>query len=76
MKKRYRPEIDEEAAIHAALEALYDAAEEDIGTAGPDFVRGIFPTVKIVTVRGIADVEETQVRAVCESMVETRRRNH
>jgi proteasome beta subunit len=76
MKKRYRPEIDEEAAIHTALEALYDAAEEDIGTAGPDFVRGIFPTIKTVTVRGIVDVEETQVRAVCESMVENRRRNH
>jgi len=32
-----------------ALEALYDAAEEDVGTAGPDLIRGIYPTVKTVT---------------------------
>lgn len=76
MKKQYRPEMDAEAAIHTALEALYDAAEEDIGTAGPDFIRGIFPTIKTVTVQGILDVEEEQVRAVCESMIEARRRNH
>lgn len=76
MKKGYRSEMDEEAAIHTTLEALYDAAEEDIGTAGPDFVRGIFPTIKTVTDRGILDVEEARVRAVCEGMVETRRRNH
>src|SRR3970282_1994126 len=35
MKKRHREDMDEGAAIHTALEALYDAAEEDVGTAGP-----------------------------------------
>jgi len=34
-------------AVRTALEALYDAADEDRGTGGPDFVRGIFPTVKL-----------------------------
>ncbi|MGH7473427.1 MAG: proteasome subunit beta, partial [Candidatus Methylomirabilales bacterium] len=76
MKKRHRGDLDEGAAIHTALEALSDAAEEDIGTAGPDFVRGIFPTVKTVTARGILDVQEDQVRAVCQRIIEARPRSH
>lgn len=76
MKKRHREDLDEGAAIHTALEALYDAAEEDIGTAGPDFVRGIFPTIKTVTSRGILDVQEDQVRAVCQRIIEARPRSH
>lgn len=76
MKKQYRPNMDEDVAISTALEALYDAAEEDIGTAGPDFIRGIFPTMKTVTAQGIEDVEEDRVQAVCQSLVEARRRSH
>ena len=76
MKKQYRPNMEEDAAISTALEALYDAAEEDIGTAGPDFIREIFPTIKTVTAQGIEDVEEDRVRAVCQSLVEARRRSH
>lgn len=76
MKKAYRPDAEEAEAIHTAVEALYDAAEEDTGTAGPDFIRGIFPTVKTVTARGILDVEDERVRAVCQSVVEARSRSH
>lgn len=76
MKKGYRSGMNQEEGIHSVLEALCDAAEEDIGTAGPDFMRGIFPTIKTVTAGGIIDVEEDQVRAACESVVEARRRDH
>lgn len=76
MKKRYRSDLDESGAVSTALEALYDAAEEDIGTAGPDFIRGIFPTVKTVTARGIHDVEAEHVRALCQSIVDARARKH
>lgn len=76
MKKRYRTDMDEEATVYAALEALCDAAEEDVGTAGPDFIRGIFPTVKSVTARGIVDVEEDRIRGVCQNMIEARPRSH
>lgn len=76
MKKQYRPNMDEDVAISTAIEALCDAAEEDIGTAGPDFIREIFPTVKTVTAQGIVDVEEDRVQAVCQRLVEARRRSH
>lgn len=76
MKKRYRNGMDEDAALSGALEAVIDAAEEDVGTAGPDFVRGIFPTVKTVTDQGIIDVETDRVRAICQGMVDAQPRSH
>jgi proteasome beta subunit len=56
------------------LVALYDAAEEDIGTGGPDLVRGIYPTVKTVTVKGVIDIDERQIRQIYEQLIETRKR--
>jgi len=60
-------------ALRVTLEALYDAAEEDVGTAGPDFVRGIFPTVKTVTASGIADVDDGQIRTLYEGIIGVRK---
>jgi proteasome beta subunit len=74
LKRLFRAGMDEAEALRAACEALVDAAEEDVGTAGPDFVRGIFPTVKLVRRDGITDVAEAAVGEVCRQVVEGRRR--
>ena len=47
LKKLYRPEMKSSEALHAVLHALWDAADEDVGTAGPDFLRNIYPIVRI-----------------------------
>lgn len=73
MKKLYRRDMNEEQAIRVALEALYDAAEEDLGTAGPDFVRGIFPTVKVVVKEGIRDVHEERIKSIFEVILKEKR---
>ncbi len=36
----------------AAIEALYDAADDDSATGGPDLVRGIYPTAVLIGGRG------------------------
>ena len=72
MKKLYRPDMAEDGAIGVALEALIDAAEEDVGTGGPDFVRGIFPTVKLVVTAGLHDVAEARIREACQAIVNLR----
>jgi proteasome beta subunit len=54
------------------LEALLDAADEDVGTGGPDLVRGIFPTVKVISSEGIQDVPEETVRSVVETLTAAR----
>jgi proteasome beta subunit len=73
LKKLYRAGLAEDEAIRTALEALYDAADEDRGTGGPDFVRGIFPTVKLVTAVGAQDVPEERVAAVCAAIAGARK---
>jgi proteasome beta subunit len=72
LKKLYRPELPEGEAVRAALEALYDAADEDVGTGGPDFVRRIFPTMKLVARAGIQEVPEERLAALCEAIVNAR----
>src|SRR5690242_6591630 len=49
LKKLYRTNGSRADALRWAAEALIDAAEEDVGTGGPDFIRGIFPTMKAIT---------------------------
>ncbi|MFC0429721.1 proteasome subunit beta [Kutzneria buriramensis] len=50
LKKLYDPDADQDAAVRTAIEALYDAADDDSATSGPDMVRRIFPVV--ITVNG------------------------
>ena len=72
LKKRFRPDMQRDDAVRITIEALVDAADEDLGTGGPDFQRGIFPSVKSITRSGIADVPEDEVRRYCELVVNAR----
>ncbi len=46
LKKRFKRDMAREDALRVAIEALIDAADEDLGTGGPDLLRGILPSVK------------------------------
>jgi proteasome beta subunit len=48
---------------------LYDASEEDRGTAGPDMIRGIYPTVKAIRQSGIIDIESASIEAVYKRLI-------
>jgi len=74
LKKRYRKDMSREEALRAALEAMIDASEEDIGTGGPDMVRGIYPSVKVITRSGFGEVLDDEVRQVCEAVLAERKR--
>jgi len=69
LKKLWRRDMSREDGLRVALEALIDAADEDVGTGGPDLVRGIFPTLKTITRSGFNDVPEEEVRRVCEAIL-------
>ena len=73
MKKLYRTGMAETDATALGVEALYDAAEEDTGTGGPDFVRGIFPSAKLCTRGGLQDIPEERVASLCEAIVTARK---
>src|SRR5262249_2881770 len=74
LKKLYRASASRIDGLRSAAEALVDAAEADVGTGGPDFVHGIFPTVKVVTRAGFEEVAEAEVRARFEAVLADRRR--
>jgi proteasome beta subunit len=72
LKKLWKKDMNRDEALRVALEALIDAADEDVGTGGPDLVRGIFPTVRTITLSGFGDIPEDEVRRVCEQILADR----
>jgi proteasome beta subunit len=74
LKKLYDPDTDADGAARAAIEALYDAADDDSATGGPDIVRRIFPVVVTITAaEGAVQLSDEQTAIVAESVVEGRR---
>jgi proteasome beta subunit len=72
LKKRYRHGMDGAVAVDALVEALYDAADEDAATGGPDLVRGIFPVIATVTSEGYRRLPDAEVRKAAERVVDAR----
>jgi proteasome beta subunit len=74
IREHYRLGLPEEEALRIGLLALFNAADEDVGTGGPDFIRGIYPTAKTASASGIVDVTDDRIKAVYESMMADRSR--
>ncbi len=72
LKKRWRPGLARGEALQVAVEALVDAAEDDVATGGPDVARGIFPIAVAVTATGASDVSEDEVAAAVTAVLEGR----
>ncbi len=53
--------------------ALYEAADSDSATGGPDSVRGIYPVVATVTAQGYEQLGDEEVAASFEAIIERRR---
>src|SRR6476646_9498793 len=73
MREHFLKTLAEPDALKLALLALYNAADDDVGTGGPDLVRGIYPTAKIVNAAGITDVSDQQIRGIYDGLIATRR---
>ena len=72
LKKRWRPGLTRGDAFRVAVEALVDAAEDDVATGGPDPNRRIFPNALAVTVSGAEDVPEDEIAAAVAAVLEER----
>ena len=72
LKKLYREDLTETEAVTATLQALYDAADDDSATGGPDLARRIFPVVSIVTAAGHRRVPEDEVAGLADQVVQAR----
>jgi proteasome beta subunit len=74
IKKLYSRVVDADSALKVAVEALYDAADDDSATGGPDLVRGIYPTAVILAAEGAEDVAEERIAALSREVIESRSR--
>ncbi len=75
LREHYRPKLSEADALRAAFLALYNAAEDDVGTGGPDLIRGIFPTAKVISRQGVVDVEDVRIKTLYADLIAERTRS-
>jgi len=73
LKKRYQSGLSRDDAVRFAIESLFDAADDDTATGGPDLIRGIFPIVMLATAEGTTRLSEAETAAVTQSIVDSRR---
>jgi proteasome beta subunit len=73
LKKLWRPGLTPDAAVRVVIEALYDAADDDSATGGPDMNRRIWPVVGVVDVEGYRRVDDPTLEDVIGRVIEDRR---
>ncbi len=73
LKARFEPDLSPERAIDIAIEALWDAADEDSATGGPDVVRGIYPLVAQIDGDGYRELNGGTVAARVRRIIAERR---
>ena len=73
VKLGFREGLSRAEAVELAIQALYEAADEDSGTGGPDVVRGIYPTVAVVTAEGYTEVPEEEVADRFRALIDRKR---
>jgi proteasome beta subunit len=69
LKKLYREDLSREECVTALVQALYDAADDDSATGGPDLTRRIFPVVYVITAEGGQRIPETEVAEIADSVL-------
>ena len=69
LKKLFQSQATSDQAVRIALEALYDAADDDSATGGPDIARRIFPVVAVVTRDGVRMMPDADTAAQAERMI-------
>ena len=72
LKKTFRDDLSAEDAVLACVSALYDAADEDSATGGPDVTRRIYPVVAAVTADGFRRLPDGEVGSHVDAVLARR----
>ena len=72
LKKLWRPGLDQDEAVRIAVESLYDAADDDSATGGPDLVRQLWPVVYVVNSAGMREIPERELQQLAKDLVARR----
>ena len=72
LKKLYRDGMPADDAIAVCMQALYDAADDDSATGGPDLTRRIYPLVATITADGFRQLMEEEAGRYADAVVAER----
>jgi len=72
LKRLVDPGADAATGTRTAVEALFDAAEDDSATGGPDLIRRIYPIVAVVDEAGYRELDEDTVAQLVRDVVAAR----
>jgi proteasome beta subunit len=72
LKKLYRDGMSVEDVVLVLMQALYDAADDDSATGGPDMSRHIYPIIAIVTEDGYRRLTEAEAGRYADAVVTER----
>jgi proteasome beta subunit len=72
LKKLYAPGMTALQVVRVVIEALFDAADDDSATSGPDLARGIFPVVAVVDAQGYRRLTDEELRPIVEGVLSAR----
>jgi proteasome beta subunit len=77
IKMGFTAQLDRDAALDLVLSAMWEAADEDSATGGPDLIRGIYPVVATITANGFERVDDDELdrrtRLVTDAIMSRRR---
>jgi proteasome beta subunit len=69
LKKLYREDLSPDECVTAVVQALYDAADDDSATGGPDLARRIFPVVQVITADGGHRLDDAEVATIADAVI-------
>jgi proteasome beta subunit len=75
LKKLYRDDMSAADAVLSCVQALYDAADDDSATGGPDLTRQLFPVIATITDDGFHRLSDSESAEYAEQVVAGRMRS-
>lgn len=73
LKKLYRPDLEVREIATVVVQALFDAADDDSATGGPDLMRQIYPIVMVAGPDGVTEISADEMTNITEEVVASRR---
>ena len=73
IKMGFTEQLDESEAINLAANAIFEAADEDSATGGPDLIRDVYPIIAKITSDGYEAISNADISAVFGSIIDNRR---
>jgi proteasome beta subunit len=70
VKMGFREGLGRDETVDLAITALFQAADEDSATGGPDVVRGIYPVIATITAEGFDRIADDEIAARFAALLE------